>query len=86
MKILAKYMAVDTQVHTGKCYYIGSWVNSGDTGQFYNVETSGSAATANKVAHNTGSWQILPKPGVECSNGLYCANSSNPCLVYYSLG
>ena len=86
MKILAKYMTADTQVHTGKCYYIGSWVTSGKTGKFYNIEAAGSLATSNQIANNYGSFQMLPKPGVECSNGLYCANSDNACLVYYSLG
>ena len=86
MKILAKYMTANTQVHTGKCYYIGSWVTSGKTCKFYNVEVSGSIADTNMVACNPGTTMILPKPGVECSNGLYAANSDNACLVWYSLG
>ena len=79
-------MSANTQVHTGKCYYIGSWVTSGKTGIFYNVEAAASIADANTVAKNVGQFQMLPKPGVECTNGLYCANSDNQCLVYYSLG
>jgi len=86
MKILATYMTADTQVHTGKCYYLGSWVTSGKTGIFYNVEAAASIGAANTVARNAGQFQMLPKPGVECSNGLYCANSDNACLVYWSLG
>jgi len=85
MKIQAKYMVADTQVFTGKGYYIGSWVTSGKTCKFYNIETSGSVANANMVACNVGQFQMLPLPGVECSNGLYAANSDNACLVYYAI-
>ena len=85
MKILAKYMTADTQVHTGKCYYIGSWVTSGKTGKFYNIEAAGSLATSNQIANNYGSFQMLPKPGVECSNGLYIVVDGNE-AVYWSLG
>ena len=84
MRIHATYMAADTQVHTGKCYYIGSWVTSSETAQIYNVEAAASAATANQVARNVGSFQMLPLPGVLCSNGIYCANSDNACIVYWA--
>lgn len=86
MKILAKFISVDTQIHTGKCYYLGIWVTSGKTGHIYNIEAAASASADNQIAKNTGGLQMLPKPGVECSNGIYCANSANQCIVYYSLG
>jgi len=86
MKILAKYLAVDTQVHVGKCYLIGMTATATKTMSIYNIEGVASLADANKVCWGVGITVMLPKPGIECTNGLYVANSSNPCMVYYSLG
>ena len=86
MKILAKYLTADTQIHNGKCYFIGLIATAGKTAHAYNMESGGTAGDGNRVGWSVGRDTILPKPGVECSNGLYIANSDNACLVYYSLG
>ena len=82
MKIQAKYMAAKGQVHNGKCYFIGM---TADSGQAFNIESGGTAGDGNKIfsANAYAKTIILPKPGVECSNGLYV---DNDCIVYYSLG
>jgi len=82
MKILAEKVTGATQIHNGKCYFIG--MHTG-TGRAYNIESGGTPADGNMV-FDGDSWVadvMLPKPGVECSNGLYV---SAACLVYYSLG
>ena len=81
MKILAKYCSAATQVHNGKCFFIGCQM---DNGKVYNIEGGGTGGNDNKVWDTDESKQIvLPKPGVECSNGLYISNDG---LIYYSLG
>ena len=86
MKILAKYIATDTQIHNGKCYFIG--LVSEYDGAAYNIESGGSSGTGNQVGmvrrEHFGTC-ILPKPGVECSNGLYVV-AAGLSLVFYSLG
>ena len=86
MKILSKYISASTQIHNGKCYFIGLTAQSGKESKAHNIEGSGTAAVGNMVgwAHSGGT-VILPKPGVECSNGLYVTVQS-VCLVYYSIG
>ena len=82
MKILAECVSGATQIHNGKCYFIGI---EGDNCKVHNMEASGTAATGNKI-HDGDSYVsniMLPKPGVECSNGLYVTND---CIIYYSLG
>ena len=91
MKILAQNIAdnTDLQVYTGKCYFLGAVAHSDcDHLYIYNVETSGSAAAANRVAGLEGSTRsvMLPKPGVECSNGIYAEIDHGQATVYYSLG
>ena len=89
MKILASYIAASTQIHTGKCYFLGLVSEGGKTVKAYNVETSGSIAAANQVGYiheDNSAGNILPKPGVECTNGLYVVVDSGDCMVYYSLG
>ena len=87
MKILAKYMSATGQVHNGKCYFIGMVGTGGAQRKANNIEASGTAAVGNQVGwiHDDGSnVLILPKPGVECSNGLYI--NGGDVLVFYSLG
>ena len=87
MKILCTYVTANTQIHTGKCYYIGI-TGENKTATLYNIETSGSAAAANVVGYkheNAAQPPMLPKPGVECSNGLYIVVDGNE-AVYWSLG
>lgn len=82
MRILAKSIAGATQIHVGKCYFIGLIADSG--AHAYNVEASGSVAQDNKVADgDLAEYTMLPKPGVECTNGLYVSKNA---MVYYSLG
>ena len=82
MKILAKKVTGATQIHTGKCYFIG--IQAGNC-KVHNVETSGSIADANKLfdGDDYSTEIMLPKPGIECTNGLYVTND---CIIYYSLG
>ena len=49
------------------------------------MEGGGTAGNTNKIADGDSynSYVMLPKPGVECSNGLYVTND---CIIYYSLG
>ena len=49
--------------------------------------TSGTGAAGNQIAYLNSSTAplMLPKPGVECSNGLNIVCDANVC-VYYSLG
>jgi len=83
VKILAKKVASATQIHNGKCYFIG--IQAGTNTRAYNMESGGTAADGNMVfdADQFCDDIMLPKPGVECSNGLYV---SNKCVIYYSLG
>ena len=82
MKILALSISGATQIHTGKCYFIGMAADSG--AQAYNIETSGSAGQANRVADgDLAEYVMLPKPGVECTNGLYVSKNA---MVYWSMG
>ena len=86
MKILASYMTESTQIHTGKCYFIGVVSETGKDTAAYDIEVSTSAAAGNKVGYaRDGKSYILPKPGVECSNGLY-VTATGDALVYYSIG
>ena len=82
MKILAKYMAAKGQVHNGKCYFIGI---AADSGSAFNIEAGGTTGNDNRLSNGNAyaSYTMLPKPGVECSNGLYV---DNDCMIYYSLG
>jgi len=86
MKILCTMITTNTQVHTGKCYFLGL-VGENKTTQAYDVEVSTSAATANTVGyrHANDKGYVLPKPGVECGNGLYVTVDGN-IAVYWSLG
>jgi len=87
MKILAEYLTTGTQIHNGKCYFIGL-VSEYDAAA-NNIESGGTAGTGNQVgmcrAEGAIPSCILPKPGVECSNGLYVAAEGRT-IVYYSLG
>ena len=86
MKILAKFISASTQIHNGKCYFIGLISESSKDTDAYNIEASGTAAATNKVGYAyNGKGYILPKPGVECSNGLYVTVASDA-MVYYSIG
>jgi hypothetical protein len=86
MKILANFISASTQLHVGKCFFIGLVSESSKDTDAYNVEASGNAAAGNKVGYAyNGKAYILPKPGVECSNGLYVAVGSDA-MVYWSLG
>ena len=82
MKIQAKKVTSATQIHVGKCYFIGMHTGNG---RAYNMESGGTPADGNMV-FDGDEWVasvVLPKPGVECSNGLYV---SAACVVYWSLG
>jgi len=86
VKILAKYMSATGQVHNGKCYYIGMTTTHGAERKVYNIEASGSVADGNMVGwcdNDGNNQQILPKPGIECTNGLYC--NGDGVLVFYAL-
>jgi len=87
MKIQGTHMTTSTQVHTGKCYLIG--MASEYDCAANDVEVSTSAAAANQRMQTRGdagvSVVILPKPGIECSNGLYVV-AAGRCTVYWSLG
>jgi len=82
VKILAKLCTGAEQVVNGKCYFIGACL--GNT-KVHNMEGGGTAGNTNKIADGDSynSYVMLPKPGVECSNGLYVTND---CIIYYSLG
>lgn len=86
MKILAKYIATSTQIHNGKCYFIG--ITSDYDTTVNNIEASGTAATTNQIAQLRKDGEvavvILPKPGIECSNGLY-VGAEGRTTVYYSI-
>ncbi|GAG21270.1 unnamed protein product [marine sediment metagenome] len=85
MKILATYITDSAQIHNGKCYFIGVVSETGKDTDAYNVEVSTSAASANKVGYaRDGKSYILPKPGVECNNGLY-VTATGDALIYYAL-
>ncbi|GAH08140.1 unnamed protein product [marine sediment metagenome] len=88
MKILSKFVTTNTQIHNGKCYFIGMLVENGKELSAYNIESGGSQGVGNRVGwlHENGiNSMMLPKPGVECSNGLYIENSDNYCQVYYAI-
>lgn len=87
MKILAKYITTTTQIHNGKCYFLGMQAEGSKVVLAYNIEDSGTAAAGNQVAYLNSSTAplMLPKPGVECTNGLNIVCDANVC-VYYSLG
>jgi len=85
MKILCKYITTATQVHTGKCYFLGLSCENGKAVAAYNIETSGNAAAANQVLYHNGLGIMLPEPGIECTNGLY-VNIDGNAAIYYSLG
>lgn len=81
MKILAKKVSTATQIHTGLCYFLGCHTANA---RVYNMESGGTAADANMI-FDGDEWVadvMLPKPGVECSNGLYV---SQACVIYYYL-
>ncbi len=82
MKITATMVSGATQIHNGKCYFIGACM--GNT-KIHNMESGGTAGNGNKIADGDSynSYVMLPKPGVECTNGLYVTND---CIVYWSLG
>ena len=81
MKIIAKWFTTATQVHNGKCYFIGC---IGDNVHVYNMEAGGTGGTGNIIFDNSEVKSImLPKPGAECTNGIYV---DNDCFLYYSLG
>ncbi len=85
MKILAKFISTSTQIHNGKCYFLGLRSEPTDDTDAYDMESGGTASAANKVGYAyNGSGYVLPKPGVECSNGLYVTVGSDA-MVYYSL-
>ena len=90
MKILAKFVSADTQIYTGKCYFLGFSAENSKTIKVYNVEVSTSAASANLVGYvheDSGTEAyMLPKPGVECSNGIYVTVDSGDVCIYYSVG
>lgn len=85
MKILAVHITTTTQIHNGKCYLIG--VFGKYDAQSHNIEASGTAAAGNTVhKYEEGSGGYgLPKPGVECTNGLNVVTGGWT-TVYYSLG
>lgn len=88
MKILTKYATVSTQIHNGKCYFLGMISKDSKQLQAYNIESGGTAGTGNRVGWLDEGADILmlPKPGVECSNGLYVVPAGdNPCQIYYSI-
>ena len=81
MRILAKCTTGAEQIHNGKCYFIAGQM---DNGKVHNIESGGTAGNGDKIWDTNQSHQIvLPKPGIECSNGLYTTNDG---LFYYSLG
>jgi len=85
MKILATYVAsTNTQVHSGKCYFIGL-ISCYDSA-VNDIESGGTAGTGNQKGYikASGPGYILPKPGVEMSNGLYVA-AEGPTIVYWAL-
>ena len=84
MKILCKYITAATQVYTGKCYFIGIACETAKGVAIYNVETSGSIAAANQVGYTNVTGIMLPKPGIECTNGLY-VNIDGNAAVYYAI-
>lgn len=89
MKILCTYATVATQIHNGKCYFIGMVAKDTKEVNAYNIEGGGTVGTTNKVGWlDEGEGVLmLPKPGVECSNGLHVVPAGdNPCIVYWSLG
>ena len=88
MKILSTYVTTTTQIHNGKCYFIGLSSESKDA-LVYDIEGGGTGGSTNTIfyQHNgTGNMNcILPKPGIECSNGLNIAIDGNA-TVFWSLG
>lgn len=88
MKILAENIAdnTDEQVFSGACYFLGAIAHSDcDHLYIYNINASGDAAAANRVCSLEGSTRtcMLPKPGIECSNGLYAEIDHGQATVYY---
>ena len=82
MKIYSQYITANTQVYTGKCYFLGLSCENGKGVAAYNVETSGNAASANRVLYHNGLGIVFPSPGVECSNGLYVVIDGNASIIY----
>jgi len=85
VKIQATYVTAATQVHNGKCYFLGLSCETGKAVAIHDIESSGTAATGNRIGYENSTGFILPKPGVECSNGLYYTADANAC-IYWSLG
>jgi len=85
MKILAKYITTSTQIVNGKCYFIGIRCETGKGVAIHNIEESGTAAAGNRIGYENSTGFVLPKPGVECTNGLYVVIDGNA-AIYYSLG
>ena len=86
MKIQSTHLTAASQVHVGKCYLIGL-VSEYDC-QANDIEVSTSAAAGNQRMHTRSggpTTTILPKPGIEMSNGIYVA-AGGRCAVYWSLG
>ena len=84
MKILAKYCSAATQIHTGKCYFVG--VAGEYNGGVHNMESGGTATTANTIGQVRKGFcetYMVPLPGVECNNGLYVGDTDKLIVYYY---
>ncbi len=88
VELLTQFITTTTQIHNGKCFFVGMVLENGKGAKAYNIESGGTGAAGNQVGyiHEDSGNEILmlPPPGVKCTNGLNVAPSGD-CQVYYYL-
>jgi hypothetical protein len=86
IEILTKHISANTQIHNGKCWFLGMTTAQSHKGNAYDIESGGTIGAGNQIAWTDDGFindMMLPLPGIKCSNGLYMGNGSTETQVYY---